>query len=227
LSNVLVVGARRGSIGEAVADLLREQGPYDVWTAGLSGEENFEMDVIHPWEARKAVSTVMPRHIICTAGINWETEMPYENPGHMFNNLRHQFLVNCAGPMFILNEWLRLWGGDIIGPKHFVAISSNSATVPRSRSMGYCASKAALSQAIRCAGRALPPGMVAWAIEPGWVEGTPMSQEVEERLGSAPHMRGGSETNRHDIARFISEMLNFQEPQALNGMVFQLDGGEQ
>lgn len=114
--------------------------------------------------------------------------------------------------------------------KRFVAISSNSAHIPRRGSMPYCASKAALSMALRVAARELANKNVAvWGYEPGLLAGTPMSEQTRRDFGTDPlhRMPGVSWEGLPvgDLAQqIVQDISTFSV--AHNGLMIPFDGGE-
>jgi NAD(P)-dependent dehydrogenase (short-subunit alcohol dehydrogenase family) len=236
MSNVLVVGARPQSLGYHVAIAAQKAG-YGVETAGIAGED-WTLDITKP----SMVHGFLTRpdfgpwdHVVCTAGINKEGTIKGRGWLH---TMQTQMEVNFFGHMILLSEWARYWRNpdrkildDALSlPKHFASISSNSAQVARSRSGGYCASKAALSMGIRCAAREHAEWPFAiYAYEPGWMDGTPMSGEITERLRvhkSAPHrIPGGNAVDPEELAQTI--VHNLSQGYWLNGTTIRLDGGEQ
>lgn len=226
---VLVVGAKQGSLGDAVRISCTKLG-MEVVTVGISDEEDYPLSVTDPdYKISDTLVAVRPDHIVVTAGINLE---PQESGG-LAMSYRDHFLVNCTGPMRILDTW-RLVRGPLGDPGHFVAISSNSAHIARSGSAPYCASKAALSMAIRSVSRDLARsyefhGIVAYTYEPGWLEGTPMSDEVVGRYpDAAPHRMLGLEAgvSTSSLAGMIVQNLRYGGRE-LNGCALRIDAGEQ
>ena len=231
MSRVLVVGAQPGSLGEAIRQEA-DGCDYVVATAGVSGEPEWMDVVTSPMSAlRASLAFLEPDHIIVTAGIN-EPEPPRgDDPALWYERA---FSVNCTGPMRVLAAWRDLLRGK--APKrlgHFVVISSNSATVPRSGSAAYCASKAALSQAIRCAARELEGGdalgVIAYGYEPGLLSNTPMTDATAARWPGQPltRMRGARLSvgvSRHKLAELVVGML--RSGPVMNGMMVPFDGGE-
>lgn len=225
---LLVVGARDGSLGAAVADVAREAG-MEVTTAGILGEER-KLNLVTStkpqveWTMRDA----RPDHIVCTAGIN------YPRRGYSTTSMWYadHFAVNCTGPMRLLDAWLAFGPDGDVPWQHFVAISSNSAGIPRSDSAAYCASKAALSMALRvrardCAGHSLPVSVYGY--EPGLIQGTAMTNAVRERFnGPLTRMKGiGLEDglSAYGLAGHIVRNLMHGGPE-LNGCLMRLDAGE-
>lgn len=238
--NVLVVGARSTtSLGGAV---VRELDMVDCRsvTAGISGEE-WEMDLYNsPLSTiRSVLRAVRPHHVVCTAGIN----MP-ESVGHDPRDwYRWHFEANAIGPLRLLHEFatwitedLNVVSGESM--RHFVAISSNSAVIPRTQSAAYCASKAALSQGLRVKAREAQGGdhgYIVYGYEPGWLADTPMSDNIEKHLATMAvpanqmhRMRGkalGAGVSTQALAQQIVAGL-WVPGAALNGATIRYDGGE-
>lgn len=228
--NLLVVGARPDSLGAAVAKQAREAG-WDVMTMGVSGEE-FRMDLItEDLEAFMALYRV--DHVVCTAGIN-RAQGPTQSARSWWDE---HMLANVVGPMRLLDAYAKIGPTDGVRVGHFVAISSNSAHIPRTNSGPYCASKAALSMALRVAARDAAvsddPTLVPYVVygyEPGLLRGTPMTKETAARLPGAPltRMRGfgvHEGLSVYGLANHIVHNIGFGGPE-LNGCLLRLDAGE-
>lgn len=231
---LLVVGAREGSLGRAIADEAEDaQGQWSVFTAGIDPDEDHFVDVTMEGSIRELFErTCIPDCIVVTAGINIEGSVM----GDVHGDMLKQFVTNSFGPINVLSEWLKAMSvtgqkSDLHAPGSvFVAISSNSASLARSRSLGYCASKAALSMALRCAAREMAKSKVSiYGYEPGWIGGTPMSTEVLGRLGGNPAHRipSGEAVDVGSLAALIVNNLSDPEARALNGCLLRIDGGEQ
>lgn len=191
--DVLVVGAAEGSLGEAIAEEL-ENGAYSfgkVTTAGISGEQ-FEINLLHRHLVERVLADVRPDVVVCTAGVNWPADIGSVRLRH---GLLDSFENNVVGPMLLLQDFVtspvRYDRAGLV--KKFVAISSNSARIPRRGSMPYCASKAALSMALRVAARELAEagGVAVWGYEPGLLAGTPMTRATEAHFGVGDPYDGG------------------------------------
>lgn len=116
------------------------------------------------------------------------------------------------------------------------AIVSNAATTPMRGSVAYCSSKAALEMAVKCAARELAPAWTITGVSPGPVEGTPMSDSVDQQVCE---LRGwtmeyamayekslipmGRRSSREEIAKFVMSMLINSE--MLTGQVVSITGG--
>lgn len=237
-SRALVVGARRGSLGEEIAAHLETE--CHVYTAGISGEEQIRLN------ARETMSGHLHKFfydgpveiVVTTVGENREN---HPDQSWWLESMREEFETNFWSNLRLFDAWDRAWRSNIErgvkprGQRHFVFISSNSAQVARSTSVGYCTSKAALSMAARCLGRyragtpssdEQPPAV--WAVEPGWMDDTPMSKVVEERLDGLPPHRipGGKGIKIREVAALVSSQV-LSGGYAANGTVLRLDGGDQ
>jgi NAD(P)-dependent dehydrogenase (short-subunit alcohol dehydrogenase family) len=228
---LLVIGARKGSLGEAIAQHVDEHPFSTVMTAGISGEQ-VDLDLGMP-ESRMAgiLADLDPQHIVCTAGVNLMAGV--QDIGYM-GRFSNSLLNNVQHPMKLLSVWL------IVHPpsdtyrsalNHFVAISSNSAHIARRNSGPYCASKAALSMAIRCAGRELADSQfVTYAYEPGLLDGTPMTSETRMAFPQgALHRMPGYAPRAGLSARSLARMVvgNLNAGKELNGCTLRVDAGEQ
>lgn len=221
----LIVGARRGSLGDAVRTRLLDRGVQSVFTAGVGDvdgyrHEDVALDVT--WEQGRIdrwMAEWQPTSIVCTVGINL--------PDFADPLGRSQMEVNYFGVMRLLDAWrcstLRVSGDQ------FVAISSNSAQIARRDSRGYCASKAALSMGIRVAGREDAGShrpIYGW--EFGLLQGTPMTAEAAERfagpLTRMPGLPNGiptQEAARHVVDGLLGAAASY------NGCLLRADAGEQ
>ena len=208
---LLVIGAREGSLGAAITLYALGSG-LEVVTAGVSGED-YSLNVEMPATITDALRKTSPAHIICTVGINSMSD-------------RLAMEVNYHGVMDVLDMWLPHANGG-----QFVAISSNSAHIARTKSRAYCASKAALSMGIRCAAREnAGRDALIYAWEFGLLDGTPMTQAVARRLAPGTpltrmpgHPRGQSV---HGAAQLVVDTLRAGTT-ALNGTTLRVDGGDQ
>lgn len=215
---LLIWGARKKSIGDGVAKMWRDMFDGHVVTAGISGEENYLVHTSDDEEVRGLYSEVKPDHVLCTIGRNESLE---EYAGPMEGWLQDLFDANVTTPMSLLNTWL-----DCDPPKggHYVVISSNSAHIPRSQSMAYCATKAALSMAVRCAARDLQKAnfdLTVYGWEPGLVKGTPMS----DGKGGTRMLGLPQGISRRSLAHQIVSALAFGGPE-YSGTLIRLDNGE-
>lgn len=232
---MLVVGTAPGSFGadiasylrvEAAEELRRGVGRWHVLEAGLPQGEyvpEVELDVLWPMEL---VIDVMrkhkPFHVVYAAGVN----VPDEGE-ELAANFNVNALVNVQGFLSVAEAFK----GVAMPGSHLVGISSNSARIPRSPSVGYCASKAAMSSAIRVLGRRWRGEPLVYGYEPGLMNTETTMRMVDESAwgGKGAHrMRGVA--NRyglpaHEVATIVAHNVLWGG-MALNGTLQQLDAGE-
>jgi NAD(P)-dependent dehydrogenase (short-subunit alcohol dehydrogenase family) len=234
--DVLVVGAAPGSLGEAVWLEIRDS-DWDfgvVVTAGIT-EEDLRLDLLRSPRISEVLTDVKPDIVVCTVGLNQPADI---NDAFLPAMMHTSFATNVTGPIDLLRHF-------VVSPvrperatniKKFVAISSNSARIARRNSLAYCASKAALSMALRVAARELAhTGQCAvWGYEPGLLDGTPMTREVVQALGGEGklppmHRMPGVPPEGlpvRDLARrIVQDLATFSY--AHNGTIVQFDAGEQ
>lgn len=222
---VLVVGARHGSLGDHIAMHVQLAG-VEAYMAGIA-TESLHLDARNEESARTIISAVRPTHVVCTVGMN-EGGPVYGDD--WWEHAEDLMATNYLAPMKVLTAFEDYLSGM---PGTFVAISSNSARIARSSSAAYCASKAALSMALRCAARDLTRAgrpMRVWGYEPGALEGTPMTRTVARRLGKDVPM-SRMLTNPAGlpvgaVARIVARDL-LDSPEVLHGCIVPLDNGEQ
>ena len=231
--DVLIVGAARGSLGEAVwAEIHDSEWEFgQVVTAGVT-EEAIRLDLLRSPRISEVLTEIKPDIVVCTAGINQPTDI---GDAFLPATMHNAFATNVTGPMDLLRHF-------VVSPvrperatniKKFVAISSNSARIPRRNSIAYCASKAALTMALRVAARELAySGTCAvWGYEPGLLDGTPMTREVAKALPkgtTALHRMPGVPPEGlpvRDLARrIVQDLATFSY--AHNGTIIPFDAGE-
>jgi NAD(P)-dependent dehydrogenase (short-subunit alcohol dehydrogenase family) len=231
--DVLIVGAQRGSLGEAVWLEIRDSDWEfgDVVTAGIT-EEDLRLDLLRSPTISEVLTDVKPDIVVCTVGINQPAEISDAFLPAMMHN---SFATNVTGPIDLLRHFV----ASPVRPerttniKKFVAISSNSARIARRNSIAYCASKAALTMALRVAARELAhTGQCAvWGYEPGLLDGTPMTREVAKAFVGTGHLHRMPGVPPEglpvrDLARrIVQDLATFSY--AHNGTIVQFDAGEQ
>lgn len=226
---VLVVGSRPDSLGSAVRDMLQNKG-LRVATAGISGEMHY-LDVTTESNIEHVMNAVRPSQVVVTVGVNESYSLRAEG---MLAGLDDTFQVNTTGVVACLQYWVHMLESTEVGtmpaPKQFVAISSNSAHIARRNSIAYCASKAALSMALRCAARELAgEGYLVYGYEPGLLAGTPMTAASADAFPGALHRMPGVKPEGLSTRDFAATIVaNLTAPnQALHGAMIRLDAGEQ
>jgi NAD(P)-dependent dehydrogenase (short-subunit alcohol dehydrogenase family) len=230
MSTVLVVGARPGSLGDVIRKELAAQG-FRVEVGGITRERH-TIDLMRSSfaEIARLLQYIDPKHIICTAGVNEPTDS-INDPAKWY--AKH-FAVNVTGPMRLLEGWRALGAGrEGVQESHFVAISSNSARVPRTGSAAYCASKAALSMALRCVAREVSADpssrLSVYGYEPGLVAGTPMTEQTASRYPrqALTRMRPAELSegvSAGALARLV--VAGLRAGRAMNGLLVPFDADE-
>lgn len=217
---LLVFGARSKSIGQMVANMYGDMFDGKIVTAGISGDENHSVNYEDHDEMVEFFKEVKPDRVLVTVGTNHKLSEA-SPPDNMEFWLSDHLHVNCTIPMLMLEAWLEAGTPD---GGHFVALSSNSAHIPRSQSMAYCASKAALSMAIRCAARDVGKAgmdLVIYGWEPGLVKGTQMSG----KRGGTRMLGLPQGMPRRALAQQIAHTMAFGGTE-YNGVLVRLDAGE-
>lgn len=244
---LLVVGAAPNSLGAAIAAVARE----GVWafekvlTAGISPlpetlrvpgsdadfYEDYRLNIQYTAQIREVLRTVCPDIVICTVGVNTPTSL---SSSHLALRLEEAFRVNVIGVLELLRHFVEAPGSGFWtrGPlsKKFVVVSSNSARIARRSSLAYCASKAALSMAVRVAARELAGDPVqVWGYEPGLLAGTPMTTATAQMLPGPWHRMPGIDqaglAPRQLAHQIINDVANHAP--GLNGVLIPFDAGEQ
>lgn len=179
-ATVLVIGASSG-IGKAIADLLYNMGVYTFTPNDEVLDVDDDMLMIEG-----ALDGEKITHLVYSAGVNelcWIKDIESPHAGN-YQNFSDLLSVNVVGFTRVLSVLLQ---------KHpirsVVAISSDAATRPMRGSLMYCASKAALDMAVRCAARELAPTVRVNAIAPGMTDGTGMQAYIDKTV---PKFRGWS-----------------------------------
>lgn len=208
---VLVIGSR-GGIGSAVYHKLRDEGhevlEHDPW-----GDGPTQPVTVFEWCDA----------VVACQGIN-EPSKPYYN--------KKVWDANVFGVIQMAKDFVGARDKDRYKRKVFVAVTSNSADIPRSKSLDYCAGKAAVDMALRVMQRDhVLQGFEFYSVAAGHVD-TPMFTRMSEMLG-ADVMKAGYE--RSPLKRLIqpnelAEIINFlvTNPAAvwLSGSTLRVDGGE-
>lgn len=230
---LLVVGAQKNSLGLAIADEALKNYEFSrIFTAGIT-DEALRCDIRNVNSIKEMLAEAMPTYLVCTVGVNQPHQLRYAGMGVTMNEA---FSANVIGPMEMLHRFITSptrhpQENDGKYRRRFVAISSNSARIPRTGSAPYCASKAALSMALRVAARELAPdpwAPLVWGYEPGLLADTPMTQASAKAIDGPLHrMKGVSERGlpKEELAERIMADVMYGSP-GLNGCMFPFDAGE-
>jgi NAD(P)-dependent dehydrogenase (short-subunit alcohol dehydrogenase family) len=219
---VAVFGARSGSLGAAVATRLRAQG-VSVRTYGIGDED---VPISYNFMTLDAeMADYMPSDVLVTTGMNRPRKIDAADFEAVFNETMN---ANVTLPLRVLRAAIENVTADV---RSVAFISSNSAHIARTESAAYCASKAALSMAIRVAAREQAGrGPIVYGYEPGLLDGTPMTEKSAASFGGALHRIPGLPPREGLDVEWFAEYVaaNLIHPSmALNGTLMRLDGGEQ
>jgi NAD(P)-dependent dehydrogenase (short-subunit alcohol dehydrogenase family) len=221
MAKVWIIGGNQG-IGEVIREELRQH------SSVLSTSE-LDADVRSSRDLQRTYLNFTPDHIVYVAGINKLM------PATKFNEFDALDImdVNVLGFMRVI----KIVAANPGITQSIVAISSDAGTRPMRNSMAYCASKAALNMAVRCAARELAPGVQINAVAPGVVADTPHTDAVDEqveRIKGWP--KGGAEAadqantpmgrraSKQEIAEVVALLLN--APAYLTGEIVLVNGGK-
>lgn len=116
--------------------------------------------------------------VIYCAGVNSPEAIGRLNE----HDVMDHFHVNVIGFINVVDALVRHGVGNNI-----TVICSDASRVAMRNSIAYCSSKAALVHAVRCAARELAPYRRVNGINPGIIDGTPMTEELDKLI---PEMRG-------------------------------------
>jgi NAD(P)-dependent dehydrogenase (short-subunit alcohol dehydrogenase family) len=224
MKNMLIIGGTTpGGIGETIAN----------YAAGAEGYETRcptpqELDVTDFDGVQKYLLEYGP--FGCTvycAGVQYLGKLDDLDP----QQVQAIFDVNVIG---FINVMAALTRQQAMGK--VCAISSLAGRVPMTGSIGYCASKAALNHAVRCAAREMKSDWQITAIVPATVGDTPLTLSVDHQV---MYMRNwdrdellkqerirqpfGRRIRKDEIAELV--LATFDGPMTLTGSVIDLTGG--
>lgn len=195
----------------------------------MATDETFT-DVTSTMELRRAYGDFSPKAIVYCAGVN--KLMPAETFDE-FEAL-NMLDINALGFMRVIH--LIASDSKYHRATDVVAISSDAATHPMRNSMAYCASKAALNAAVRCAARELAPDIRVNAIAPGPIANTPMTKNVNEFVAKIKgwdaeqveedvrkNVPMGRRGFMEEVAQVTREVL--YGPMYLTGAIIEINGG--
>lgn len=187
----LVVGAgTEGNIGYAIASLLESSG-WEVFAADKKFDHQKFNQFFFDVTSEPQVYTVVKscgRHLdllVNSAGVNILGTLD----GYTLADFNKTIAVNLTSNYLLLQAYQKAYG-EVPGAKRFIAITSDTAEIPKSSSFAYGASKAGANQFLRSAARELNKYSGAEWLVTGLALGrvrTPMDtitvQDVAEQRG--------------------------------------------
>lgn len=174
MENVWIIGGTSG-IGEAIGSLLMSEATKTDAGLNLHVTDEHDVNVVNTATMSRFYRREGPfNHIVYSAGVNklaWARDMKVIDMMMIMD-------INAVGFMRLIS----IVDQNNMGmdkPQSITAIVSDAATHPMRTSMAYCASKAALAMAVRCAARELAPKIRVNGVSPGVVAGTPMTNKTD------------------------------------------------
>lgn len=226
--NALVVGATTvGGMGEEIAWQLIHEG-YGVSTPRPN---HMELDVANESSVDRFLQNHGPFDVIVYAAgvsqLEWAKDITKEHLDFVFD-------VNVFGMALLFGKHELLYPGYKVNA---LAIVSDASETPMRGSLAYCASKAAQVMALRVLARELAPSWRINGISPGVVEGTPITQYIDETVpdfrgwtpeqAQAYEMSGnllGRRVTREEVTKLAWSILD--GPEAYNGQIAIINGGK-
>jgi len=226
MDKTLVLGGNSG-IGQAVVNKLVEE--YELNKPGeVLAPERLDVDVASYLDLQSYLSKHGPfRYIVYSAGINvleWIEDL---------TATWASIAVNYMGFVNLISIHKSQYPDQQVS---VVAVSSDAAEKPMRGSLAYCASKAALDMAIRCAARELAPLWRVNGVAPGMVEGTAMTKYIDEEIPrfrnwspekALEYERSQVPTGRRATLDEVSELICWilLGPEQINGEIVRINGG--
>jgi len=233
--SMLVIGGA-GGLGSAVAQQARDLKTWYVQVADSrpSAATHLTVDVGNAAQVGSLFRTEGPWDtVVYCAGVSGMAKVPGIS---LHRTVQHAAEVNYEGAVNALQWWAKqaidrnFNTDDAPDLQHFVVVSSNSAHIARSGSLAYCASKAAVSMAVRVAARELATTELnVWGVEPGFILDTPMSERFRQNYTGPSHRIPGGDARaltKDSLAAFILQTITLDAPW-INGCMLRLDGGEE
>jgi NAD(P)-dependent dehydrogenase (short-subunit alcohol dehydrogenase family) len=178
-----VIGVSDANLGREVGERADSSGRYDEVL--LTDEQQCDVgtyDNIYVF-AKRFLSEFDELEVAYCAGVNLLDQIEKVDEA----DLHQTFDVNVMGFIRVLGVLRRVVGPVLLS---VVAVASDAARVPMRNSITYCASKAALVQAVRVAARELAPLVRVNAVSPAIIADTPMTWALDKAVQA---QRGWSE----------------------------------
>lgn len=230
--STLVIGGNSG-IGKAFVDedILVGQNSR-IFRPGLAELDVNNDNTLEEWFSLARENDIIWYRVVYCAGVNHPAMIGDIDSQNLFET----FDVNVMGFIRVL-DYLKRFQNPIMYNCSILAVVSDAATVAMRGSIGYCASKAALSQAIRCAAREMAPYWRVNGVAPGVVEDTPMTAKLDKlipaiRDWTPEHAREyeqsmipmGRRGTPREVARVMLDVLD--GPEYLTGAIIPITGGK-
>lgn len=182
--NIVVIGAS-GGIGTALVRELRKNGHYLFTISRKDLSSDAQCDITDPVAVHRTFEKMLsegfsPECVIIASGVFKDDLIPTYNRALLDKNLA----VNFFGALNVIDAVLPYFLST--GRGHVIALSSTAALRPNKRGVGYPASKAALSLAMRGFDLAFRPKGVAFSTIYVGPTKTPMWEGGDSFLVATP-----------------------------------------
>lgn len=182
--NIFVIGAS-GGIGTVLVHQLKGAGHRLFTISHKSALSDAQCDITDQSAVRSTFEKIIgegfaPECIIIASGVFEDDLIPQYNRALLDKNLA----VNLFGALNVIDAVLPYFLS--VGKGHFIALSSIAALRPNKRGVGYPASKAALSLAMRGFDLAFRPKGIAFSVAQVGPTRTRMWEGGESFLAASP-----------------------------------------
>jgi len=217
--DTLVIGGTTDGIGRDFINSLRgDSESVRFWAPPPSQLDVTDLESIDKFFERQVRDYGVPHYILYAAGIK---DLAFIADTDI-DSVKNVFDVNVFGFFNIVKKMQDIAHGG----GRICAISSEAAITPMRTSLSYCASKAALNMAIRCAARELGEDWVITGIMPTAVAGTRMTNHDITQIAHLRHLDEefvmqqmmATGLGRMLQMREVSELIKFLLYRAPNGM---------
>ena len=216
MSTKILLTGHRGGLGHAIWDRIsRELRDFDMlW--GLEIEDKALQNL------REITS------IIVAQGANNPVEPGQSGAGQA------EWDANWSSIIELAQQWVHEKRGQP-GRKPFIVLVSNSAIIPRTNSLHYCASKAAMDMALKVLHRQYArEGFEFYSLCSSTVAQTPMTERIfnEEYLGAAGMQKAMERfplqrlITKEEVAEWVWFILSTPAAVLAAGQSLRLDSGE-
>jgi NAD(P)-dependent dehydrogenase (short-subunit alcohol dehydrogenase family) len=236
---VWVIGGTSG-IGEAVANRCMYANDEVISTGAAEVDVREQDDIEGFWREVGGFEG-----IVYSAGINtlsWIRDLDPDEAMDIMNvNVMGfmrvlQVVTDIAVPMPLPRRsgYMSRLGPPML--RSVVAVSSDAATRPMRTSMAYCASKAALDMAVRCAARELAPFIRVNAVSPGMIDNTGMTEYIDRTVPKIrdwtpehadKYERSQCPAGRRGMPAEVADLVfnTLRGPEYLTGSIITMNGG--
>jgi NAD(P)-dependent dehydrogenase (short-subunit alcohol dehydrogenase family) len=226
-----VVGGTSG-IGQNFLDLYGDRFDTAIATGVMGGPDVREPGAMLEWLTDKAPIFT---DVVWSVGIQKLGRI-----GKLDNTACDIMDTNADGFIHTVDALVRAGYGSRLyseAPLNIVVVVSDAYKVPMRGSIAYCASKAALAMAIRCAAREMAPDWRVNGVSPTVVDDTPITRAIDQEV---PGLRGwtpeqasqyelslipmGRRVQKYEVSEAIWGVLN--GPDMMTGSIIDITGGK-